>query len=591
MGELSQPFAASAHIFEYPELKVGTDEPYKILGQYHSKPRKLRIATVGAGASGLCIAYKMNKMLDAGSWELTLFDKNPHFGGTWYENTYPGCACDVPSQLYTYTFDPKPDWSYFYAYSDEIQRYFEDFADRHDLRKYIKLSTKVIEARWIDSEAIWKIKLENQVTKEVWEDWSHILINAAGILNNWRWPDIKDLHSFKGPMMHTAAWDHTVDLTDKIVGLIGTGSSSVQVLPQIQKIAKEVQVFMRSPTWISPPLGGNVLKREVNEEAMVNLSYRQYKFSEADIKHFRDDPQYHLHFRQEIEAELNKIFGVFIKGSEMNNNLRKVVTEEMNRRMGPGHEELKKFIIPKFSPGCRRLTPGDGYLEALVQPNVTPVYGGITKGTEQGLLTADGVEHKLDVLICATGFKAAFQPAFTVINGEGKSIKEDWGEDGVNLYFGVTAPRFPNFFTVVGPGATWSNGTLLPSVETTVEYILKVIRKIQRESIKSMATKQEALDDIFAHMDELHKTTVWGEECRSWFKDGKKEGRIYIWPGSAIHFLKTMKEPRFEDYDITYRYKNRFAYLGDGSVKSNYGGTTQDLAPYIRSSDHEWTIE
>jgi len=221
---------------------------------------------------------------------------------------------------------------------------------------------------------------------------------------------------------------------------------------------------------------------------------------------------------------------MFKQGSDVSNHFREVITKEMYRRMGPGHEKLKSFIIPKWSPGCRRISPGDGYLEALVADNVEPVFGNIKKVTPNGILTEDGVEHKMDILVCATGFRVAFKPAFKVINGAGKSIDEDW-VNGPNLYMGVSAPRFPNYYTIVGPGATWSNGTLLPSIETTIEYAVKMMKKIQSEHIKAIEVQQEALDEIYAHFDEFHKRTVWQEECRSWFKDGKIKNRIYLWPG------------------------------------------------------------
>ena len=226
----------------------------------------------------------------------------------------------------------------------------------------------------------------------------------------------------------------------------------------------------------------------------------------------------------------------------MNNFFRDVITKEMFRRMGPGHEKLKEFIIPKWSPGCRRISPGDGYLEALVQPNVEPVFGPIKKVTPEGIVTEDGELHKMDILVCATGFKVAFRPAFKVINGEGKSIEEDW-DHGPNLYFGVSAPRFPNYYTIVGPGATWSNGTLLPSIETTIEYTIKCMKKIQHEQIKALEVKQESLDEIYAHFDEYHKSTVFSDECRSWFKDGKIKNRIYLWTGSVSKPLLSKMEP------------------------------------------------
>ncbi|KAI9371747.1 hypothetical protein BJX61DRAFT_534533 [Aspergillus egyptiacus] len=588
-GATNGPTNGSSNEFTYPDPTPNSRGPYKVLDQYHSKPCKLRVACVGAGASGLCLAYKMGTMLEPNSWELTLFEKNPHFGGTWYENTYPGVACDIPSHLYTFSFDPNPDWSHYFAYGDEIQRYFEGFAERFDLRRFMKLNTRVVECRWVEERGVWDITLQDTRTKEEWRDWAHCVVNGTGILNSWKWPDVEGLEDFEGPKMHSAAWDHSVDFKDKVVGVIGTGSTSVQIVPELQKVCKQVQVYMRSPTWISPPFGATALTQDLRHGQDNDPGCRQYRFTEEDKRRFREDPEYHLAFRKGIEAEINGLFGMYTQGSELSHIFRQTITDEMMRRMGPGHEELKSFIIPKFAPGCRRISPGDGYLEALVQPNVQTVFGDIKKATKHGLMAKDGTEHKMDILVCATGFNVAFKPAFKVINGEGKSIQEDWG-DGVNLYFGVSAPRFPNYYTIVGPGATWSSGTLLPSIETTIEYSVKCMKKMQTETIKSMSVKQEALDEIYEHFDEFHKNTVFQEECRSWFKDGKVKNRVYLWPGPTIHFLKTIKEPRFEDYDIQYRYGNRFAFLGNGPVQAGVRQDALGLATYIRNSDHDWAV-
>lgn len=427
-------------VFRYPE--AAPERPYRVLDQYHSKPSKVRVACVGAGATGLCLAYKMEKMLEPGSFELTLFEKNPHFGGTWFENTYPGVACDIPSHLYTFTFDPNPNWSHYFAYGNEIQKYFEDFADRHGSRQYMKLNSRVTECMWSQEEGVWRINVQDTQSGHVWEDWAHCVVNGTGILNTWKWPDVEGLHDFEGPLMHSAAWNHDVDFENKIVGVIGTGSTSVQIVPQLQKICKEVQVYMRSPTWISPPFGAGALANDLKQDG-ADPGHRQYKFTEADKKRFRDDPEYHLLFRKKIEAEINGLFGMYRQGSELSNTFRDAIAKEMHRRMGSGHEELKKFIIPKWAPGCRRISPGDGYLEALVQNNVRPIFGGIQKVTKQGIVGEDGVEHKMDILVCATGFQVAFKPPFKVINNEGKSIQDDWGQS-VNLYFGISAPRSVN---------------------------------------------------------------------------------------------------------------------------------------------------
>ncbi|KAI0170094.1 hypothetical protein BJ166DRAFT_608187 [Pestalotiopsis sp. NC0098] len=583
---------SSATEYHYPPT-VSEGSEYTVLNQYHSKPTKLRVACIGAGASGLCLAYKMERMLAPGSWELTLFDKNSQFGGTWYENTYPGVACDIPSPLYTFTWDQKPDWSHYFAYGDEIQRYFEDFAERHGSKQYMKLNTKVVEARWDEEKGIWDLTLEDQVSKDTWKDWCHCLVNGTGILNNWKWPDIEGLHDFAGPKMHSADWDHSVDFQGKTVGVIGTGSTSVQIVPALQKEVEHLKVFMRSSTWISPPFGGGVLEQDLrknDDSSTAQPGKRQYTFTDADKTKFSQDPEYYLMFRKRIEAEINSLFGMYQQGSEMSDTFRKAITEEMHRRIGPGNDKLKEFIIPTWAPGCRRISPGDGYLEALVEPNVQPVYGGIQKIVPEGIITQDGELHKMDILVCATGFNVAFRPAFKLVNGAGNTIHEDWG-DSVNLYMGVSTPRFPNYYTIVGPGATWSSGTLLPSIETTVEYAVKTMRKIQHENIRSIDVKQEALDDIYRHFDKFHETTVFQEECRSWFKDGKIKNRIYLWPGCTIHFLKTIKEPRFEDYNIRYRYGNRFAYLGNGEIKANVTKDVKGLSTYIRNSDHEWSVE
>ncbi|EXJ70203.1 uncharacterized protein A1O5_06271 [Cladophialophora psammophila CBS 110553] len=528
--------------------------PYYLLNQYHSKPSKIRVAGAGAGATGICLAYKLERLLEHGTFELTLYEKNPHFGGTWWENTYPGVACDIPAPMYTYSFDPNPNWSHYFAYGSEIQEYFEDFVRRYGIEKYMKLSTKVVEINWDANQGIWNIVVEDQITKEIRHDWAHVFVNGTGLLNTWKWPEIDGLFNFKGDLMHSAKWNHDVNFDNKTIGVIGTGSTSVQIIPQLQKVARKVKVFMRSPTWISPPFGTGPLSA-LRKGEEVSLSTRQYKFKEEDKQRFRDDPQYFLQFRREIEAEINVMFEMYHQGSEVSENVKKLI---------------------------------DGYLEALVSPNVEPVYGEVDHISEKGVVV-DGREHEMDILVCATGFHPAFKPPFKVFNGK-TTLANDWG-DGCNLYLGIAAPRFPNYFTIAGPGSTWSNGSLIPGIETSIEYVIKLMSKIQKEGVLSIAVKQDATDDLYQHFDEFHKHTVWQEECRSWYKNGKLKNRIYLWPGPTIHYLKTIKEPRVEDYEFKYRYGNRFAFLGNGTVKAMLTKDVDGLRPYVRNSDTEWDIE
>ncbi|KAK6366879.1 hypothetical protein LTS17_010430 [Exophiala oligosperma] len=500
----------------------------------------------------------------------------------------------IPSPIYTYTFEPNPNWSFFYAHGAEIQGYFEGFARKYDLEHYIQLNTQVQRTAWDEELGIWRITLEDRLTGAKIHDWSHVLINGTGILNTWTWPNIEGLKDFKGPIMHSARWDHKVDFAGKSVGVIGKGSSAVQIIPQIQPIVKDLQVFMRPEgTWISPPFGFSTLGDEFRKEDN-DPSSRQYHFSEEQKRHFAEHPEEHLRLRRKIECEINTMFSkIYKKNSEDNEMIREQMTKEMLRRIGPGHEELKKALIPTWAPGCRRVTPGDGFLEALVKDNVDCVFSGIEKITPDGILTADGRQHKFDILVCATGYKPAFGPAWEVVNGQGKTLKQDWEPyGGVNIYMGLSCPRFPNFFTIVGACATWSNGTLLPSIETSIEYSIQCMNKIQSEGIKSLSLKQQALDELYLHMDVFHKATVFQEPCRSWFKSGTKDARIYLWPGGTLHFLKSIKVPRYEDYDIEYINRlSRFAFYGNGEVKAQESGDPNEMSPYIRNADTPWNIE
>jgi cation diffusion facilitator CzcD-associated flavoprotein CzcO len=244
--------------------------------------------------------------------------------------------------LYTFTFDPKTDWSHFYAYGPEILKYFENFADRYNSHRYIKLNTKVLEGRWHNDRGVWIITLEDERTKETWQDWAHIFINGTGILNTWKWPDIDGLHYFQGPLIHSAKWDHSVDFTNKTVGVIGVGSSSVQIVPQLQKIVKKLKVFIRSSTWISPPFAAGVLSKDIRRGEDEKPGQRQYTFTEEDKRQFKDDSAHHLDFRKRMEAEINGLFGLYMQGSDMSNLYRQVILD------GELHTQSYYFIPPRL---------------------------------------------------------------------------------------------------------------------------------------------------------------------------------------------------------------------------------------------------
>ncbi|KIW10444.1 hypothetical protein PV08_11408 [Exophiala spinifera] len=440
---------------------------YQILPQYHSQPRRLKIIHVGAGASGLLFAYKAKRLLL--NYELTCYEKNPSIGGTWFENKYPGCACDIPAHTYTYPFQPNTEWSGFYSCADEILAYFQNFHDEHELAPYIKLSTEVPSATWDEDSAEWEIELKN--AEGIFKDRCHVLINGAGVVNKWKWPAIEGRELYKGILSHSANWDTSIKWEGKRVAVIRTGSSSIQMVPQMAKGSQTLTVFARNSTYISPLVSPGDYR--VHPDG-------KHHYLEVEKEVFRTDPARHLQYRKDQETVLTKQFPIFIRGTPESVMAKEALTAQMLARIGPGHDELKKRFIPDWAPGCRRLTPGEGYLETLVLDHVRVAYDEIDRFTETGVVTAAGEELDFDIMACATGFDVSFIPHFNIVGRKGVSMREEW-KGNVNIYLGITAPNYPNYFVIDGPTANWGNGCVMPSHEVHIEYALKCCRKLQED--------------------------------------------------------------------------------------------------------------
>ncbi|GME64939.1 hypothetical protein AJ79_09812 [Neofusicoccum parvum] len=526
--------------------------------------RTLSVAVIGAGASGLLLAYKLQRHFSA--LDLTVYERNPAVSGTWFENTYPGCACDVPAHCYTYSFEPKTDWSANYAGSDEIRQYFTCFCARHGLDKYIRLEHQVVAAKWEDKAAQWLVTVKDLRTGSETQTRAHVLISATGILNKWKWPAIDGLHSFKGKLLHSAAWDSSVDLEGKTVGLIGNGSSGIQVLPAITPMAKRVVHFIRQPTWIAPPVG---------EE--------YHRYTDGEKERFATDPKHHLELRRATEQRMNGKFETFLSGSAAQNLARQYVQASMQTKLAD--HELADRLVPDFPFGCRRPTPGTGYLEALREPNVHTVIGDIARVDEQGVVTADNVTQAVDVLICATGFDTSYRPSFPIVGSTGQSLSDAWATE-VRGYLGLAVPGYPNFFTVLGPGCPVGNGPVLIAMEHQVGYVVRMLAKFQKEDARAFAVREEAAASFNAWADDFMRPTVWARDCRSWYKAGSASGRVVaLWPGSTLHYIEAVREPRFEDWSwLPQPDANPWAFLGNGysSAEKRPGG---DPAWYIRSHD------
>ncbi|KAF8967753.1 hypothetical protein BDZ97DRAFT_1755839 [Flammula alnicola] len=524
--------------------------------------KHLKVICIGAGASGLLLAYKMQRSLE--NFHLVLYEKNEAVSGTWFENRYPGCACDVPAHVYTYSFEPNPNWSSVYAGSKEIHQYFESFCDKYQLRKYIKLRHQVSKAAWNAKKGGWDVEIIDLAEGTTVNDYCDILVNAAGVLNAWRWPSIPGLKDYNGKLLHTARWDSSVDLSGKHVGLIGNGSSAIQVLPAIRSQASRITTFIRESTWVSPVQG-----------------LEGHDYSEEERQKYATDAEAQLQYRKQLETATNQIFPMFIADSPVQQATFDSMVAMMKEKLQ--NEDLAKLVIPAWSVGCRRITPGINYLETLGSDKVKVVYGEIQKITERGCLSDDGQEYPVDILICATGFDTSFRPRFPLIGPSGKSLSDVWAEEPKS-YLGIAAHDFPNYLIFVGPNSPVGNGPVLIAIEAQADYMLKMMDRWQTENIHSFSPKMEAIEEFIAFKDDFMKSTVWEQECRSWYKNNRAFGKVTaLWPGSTLHYLEAIAEPRYDDWDFKYA-GNRFAFLGNGYSQAE-SDRTADWAYYIRNED------
>ncbi|KAL4951856.1 hypothetical protein BDW69DRAFT_201141 [Aspergillus filifer] len=524
--------------------------------------RHVRIICIGAGASGLLFAYKLQRSFS--NFSLVIYEKNEEIAGTWFENRYPGCACDVPSHNYTWSFEPKTDWSGTYASSKEIFNYFDTFSRKYGLRQYCRMRHQVVGAVWNSAKGGYDVQIQDLASEQEWTDSCDILINAGGILNSWRWPAIPGLERYKGTLVHTANWDESISLAGKHVGLIGNGSSGIQVLPAILPEVKKVTTFIREPTWVSPVQG-----------------LEGHIFSEEEKQMFAANPQHLNEYRREIERGMNGQWAIFLRSTEGQRSTREYMIQQMKEKLH--NADLEKALIPEWSVGCRRITPGVGYLESLGADNVQVVYGNINEISEKGCICDDGNEYAVDVLICATGFDTSFRPRFPIIGPSGNNLQDNW-KDEPQSYLGIAAAGIPNYLTFLGPNSPVGNGPVLSAIEAQADYMMKLIDRYQTTNIHSFAPQAEAVRDFIQHKNQLMERTVWADGCRSWYKSNQADGAVTaLWPGSTLHYIEAMDEVRLDDWEVKYN-GNRFAWMGNGYSQTEIDETA-DWAYYIRNRD------
>ncbi|OBT75667.1 hypothetical protein VF21_05161 [Pseudogymnoascus sp. 05NY08] len=538
------------------------------------KARKLRVIVIGAGYSGLTLAHKLRYQHPEMEEivETKIFEARSGIGGTWLANTYPGVQCDVPAHIYAFPFDPNPSWSKFYASGQEIQEYVQRTVTKWDLARDVLLNTKVVGAYWQEKTSQWKVEVEHGGVRR--EEYAEILISGQGFLNLWKWPDIEGLQSFKGKKVHSADWDHSYDYSKQRIAVIGNGSSGIQILPQLAKTeGTDVTSFQRGPTWVISRMSPSMLLGRADVSSNP-------EYTEEDKRRFKLDPQYHNQYRRQLVNRINKAFKMFVKGSPENTEATKFAIKQMSDKLN-NDKELCAKLIPDWELGCRRVTPGEGYLESFLLPNVHLNQNTITHITEDALHTSDGQSLEVDTIVCATGFDVSHCPHYPIIGRNQVSLAEKWADEPES-YLSLACPDFPNYFIFTGPNAVVGHGSLIEGLGWAAEYMIKWMKKIATEDIKSVEPKHDVVDQFIAYSDEVHKTLTWTGGCRSWYKKGRIDGRVTAaFAGSALVFQKLISEIRGEDFDIEYQSPNRFRFMGNGFTEFELD-ENNDLSWYIQ---------
>lgn len=482
-------------------------------------PRHHRVAIIGSGFGGLGLAISLTQR---GITDFVVFERGGDVGGTWRDNTYPGAACDVPSQLYSYSFAPNPEWTQSFSAQPEIQRYILDLTERYGIRARTLLDCPVTAAVW-NAAGYWDI------TTADGHHTADVLVSAAGPLSTPKLPDIKGISSFKGRLFHSAQWDHDYDLTGKRVAVIGTGASAIQIVPSIAGQVAHLDLYQRSAPWVLPRVGHRYT-------ALERLLYRRSpaarRLARTGVYWLRES----MVLWQVKYPPLADLIGMFAR---------------IRLRWKVRDPELRRKVTPTHRLGCKRMLISNDYYPALLRDNVDVITDGIAEVREHSILGEDGVERDLDAIVLATGFKIADSPTFDLITGaDGTTLAETFQTGGLTAYKGTAVSGFPNLFAILGPNSALSYTSAVFTIECQIAYILDAIDTIAREGLAGVNVRPETQTAYNRDLREKFEDTVWTDGCTSWFVD--EEGRhAALWPDFSFRFRKALERFDIDAYEVT----------------------------------------
>jgi cation diffusion facilitator CzcD-associated flavoprotein CzcO len=457
-------------------------------GPNGSRGASRSIAVVGGGFGGVGAVVMLAR---AGYHDVTVFERAERVGGVWHHNTYPGAACDVPSHLYEFSFEPNPRWSRRYAPQVEIQAYVENVARRHGVLDRIRTNTEVTSAHWDAERSVWVLQTSAGVHE------ADVLLTACGQLSVPTVPPIAGLESFEGPAFHTAEWRHDVELAGRRVAVVGTGCSAIQAVPAIQPLVEHVDVYQRSPGWTFPKMDFTYGKRA------------QRLFERFPVLQRID--------RAGIFAFMELGAAAMTRHRWLLAPFRAIARRQINKVIAD--PELRRRVTPSDEVGCKRLMLTDQWYPTLVKPNVELVSDRIVEVTPTGIRTEDGTERPADVLVLATGFKShGFVAPMAIVGVDGASLADEWAEVP-RAYLGMSVPGFPNMFLLYGPNTNGGTGSVIYTIEAGISHVIDALGALERNDARRIEVRRQVADAFDSELRAALSATVWHTGCTNWYVD------------------------------------------------------------------------
>jgi cation diffusion facilitator CzcD-associated flavoprotein CzcO len=467
--------------------------------------------------AGILAAIKLRQA----GFDFTVYEKADRLGGTWRENTYAGIACDVPSHFYSYSFALNPEWSRHFSPGEEIQAYFEDVARRFEVDRKIQYGKEVTRAAFEGGR--WRVELEDGSTDE-----GDFIIAATGVLHHPNYPDIEGIGEFEGIAFHSARWDHGVEMVGKRVGVVGTGSSAIQIVSALVDQVEEITLFQRTAQWVMP----------------VDNPF----FSAEEKAAFRERPEVMWELRNEVARSFTEGFANVLMDAE--SPVIRAIHDACvaNLENSVRDPDLRERLRPTYRAACKRLILSPDFYEAIQKPNARLVTEGIDRAEKSGLRTRDGELHELDVLVLATGFRVDQFVRPMKVTGRGGVALDDVWKDGPFAYMAIAVPELPNFFMLNGPNGPVGNFSLIDVAELQIGYIMQLVEQVRSGACREISPSPAAMARFHAERQQAAKTTIWNTGCKSWYLDAN--GLPTAWPWTYDRFREEMSQPSLDDYDL-----------------------------------------